>query len=59
MMKDGKNYRQYAADCRRIAKAMSAADREKLLDMAEAWERRALEAERKDASTGKESNDGK
>lgn len=57
-MKDGKNYRQYAADCRRIANTMSAADRQKLLDMAEAWERRAEEAERK-PSLGKESNDGK
>jgi hypothetical protein len=46
MMKDAKTYREYAADCIRMAKAMSPADREVLLKMAEAWEDRAREAER-------------
>ncbi len=45
-MKDANTYRQYAADCVRIAKLMSAADKEALLKMAEAWEDRAREAER-------------
>ena len=45
-MKDANTYRQYAADCVRIAKLMKAADRDALLKMAEAWEERAREAER-------------
>ena len=46
MMKDAKTYREYAADCIRMAKSMNPADREVLLKMAEAWEDRAREAER-------------
>jgi hypothetical protein len=45
-MKDPKTYREYAADCIRMAKLMSPTDREALLKMAEAWEDRAREAER-------------
>ena len=45
-MKDANTYRQYAADCIRLAKQMNAADKEALLKMAEAWEDRAREAER-------------
>jgi hypothetical protein len=45
-MKDAKTYRQYAADCIRIARSMNPKDREALLKMAEAWEERAREAER-------------
>ena len=45
-MKDAKTYREYAADCIRIAKLINAADRDALLKMAEAWEDRAREAER-------------
>jgi len=45
-MQDSKTYRQYAADCRRIASGMSEKDRAVLLQMAEAWESRANEAER-------------
>jgi hypothetical protein len=45
-MKDAKTYREYAADCSRIARRMSAKDREVLLKMAEAWEERAREADR-------------
>lgn len=45
-MQDAKTYRQYAADCRRIAQTMSAKkDRDALLKMAEVWEERAVEAE--------------
>jgi hypothetical protein len=46
-MKDAKTYREYAADCIRMAKLMGAKDKETLLKMAEAWEERASEAERK------------
>ena len=45
-MKDAKMYRDYAADCLRIAQSMNAEDRETLLKMARAWEDRAREAER-------------
>jgi hypothetical protein len=46
IMKDAKTYREYAADCIRIAKGMNPKDREALLKMAEAWEERARDAER-------------
>jgi hypothetical protein len=46
-MKDAKTYREYAADCRRMAQLMNQKDREVLLKMAQAWEDRALEAERR------------
>lgn len=45
-MQDSNTYRQYAADCRRIAKTMSERDRAVLIQMAEAWESRADEAAR-------------
>jgi hypothetical protein len=45
-MQDSNTYRQYAADCRRIASGMSEKDRAVLIKMAEAWESRADEAER-------------
>jgi hypothetical protein len=45
-MKDVKMYREYAADCIRIAQSMNAEDREILLKMARAWEDRARESER-------------
>jgi hypothetical protein len=45
-MTDVKTYRDYAADCIRIAQSMSAEDREALLKMAEAWEDLARDAER-------------
>jgi hypothetical protein len=45
-MKDAKTYREYAADCTRMAKLMNPKDQEALLKMAEAWEERAREAER-------------
>ena len=45
-MQKSRTYREYAADCVRIAKSMSAKDRESLLEMARAWEDRAREAER-------------
>ena len=46
-MQEAKTYRQYALECRRMAKAMKeAADQKALLYMAEAWEKQAEEAER-------------
>jgi hypothetical protein len=47
-MKDAKTYREYAADCTRMAKLMNPKDKEVLLKMAEAWEERAREAERQE-----------
>jgi hypothetical protein len=46
-MKDANTYREYAADCRRMAKLMNQKDQEALLKMAAAWEDRAKEAERR------------
>jgi len=45
-MQEATTYRQYAADCRRLAIGMSGKDQSTLLKMAEAWESRANEAER-------------
>jgi hypothetical protein len=46
-MQEAKTYRQYAAECRRMAKTMKeVADRKALLQIAEAWEKQAQEAER-------------
>jgi hypothetical protein len=47
-MKDSKTYREYAADCIRMAKLMNPKDKQALLKMAEAWEERAREAERQE-----------
>jgi hypothetical protein len=47
-MQDAKTYRQYAADCRRIARTMNVNDGKILLRMADAWNERAKEAERLD-----------
>jgi hypothetical protein len=44
-MNDLKMYREYAADCIRIAQSMDAEDRETLLTMAQAWEDLIREAE--------------
>jgi hypothetical protein len=50
-MRDAKTYRQYAADCRRIADTMSGEDKATLLRMAEVWETSAREAERQEAKS--------
>jgi hypothetical protein len=47
-MLEAKTYRQYAADCVRIAEKMNAKDRKVLLEIAQAWEMRAEEAERRE-----------
>ena len=45
-MQDAKTYHQYAADCRRMASTMNVNDGKILLQMADAWDDRAKEAER-------------
>jgi hypothetical protein len=47
-MKDVKMYREYAADCIRMALSMNAEDQEILLKMARAWEDRARESEQRE-----------
>jgi hypothetical protein len=46
-MTSAKQYRQNAADCRRIAATMNGEDRKTLLNIAEAWEQQAQQAERR------------
>jgi hypothetical protein len=48
-MKDATTYRQYAAECRRIAQTMNEQDRATLVQMAELWESSAREAVRLEA----------
>jgi hypothetical protein len=48
-MKDAKTYREYAADCIRMAKLTNPKDKQALLKMAEAWEERAREADRQES----------
>jgi hypothetical protein len=43
---DSKKYKQFAADCIRMAEKLVGEDRERLLKIAEAWTERAMEAER-------------
>jgi hypothetical protein len=45
-MQDAKTYQLYAADCRRMASTMNVNDGKILLNMADAWDERATEAER-------------
>ena len=45
---ESQKYRQYAADCIRLAQTMAAADKQALLEIASAWEKRAQEAERRE-----------
>ena len=49
-MLESEKFRQYAADCIRIARQMSGKDRQVLLDIAAAWEKRAQDAEKKEES---------
>jgi hypothetical protein len=44
-MSESEKYRQFAADCLRIAETLTGEDRERLLKIADAWTERALEAE--------------
>lgn len=53
-MQDAKTYRQYAADCARMAQKLNGEDRKILIRIADAWEQRALEAERQQKAKDKE-----
>lgn len=47
-MLDSEKFRQYARDCIRMAEKMKGEDRQTLLKIAEAWEMRAQEVEKKE-----------
>ena len=51
-MLEAKTYRQYAADCIRIAEKMNTKDKQTLLKIAAAWNMRADEAERRENKIG-------
>jgi hypothetical protein len=57
-MQEAKTYREYAADCRRMARRMSAQDKAALLRMADVWERQAQESERREKANGKSQENG-
>ena len=52
-MLESEKFKGYARDCVRIAEKMNANDRQTLLKIAEAWDARALEAERKEGKEKK------
>jgi hypothetical protein len=54
-MDNAKRFREFAAECRRLAEKAAAKDRIALLEIAEAWMACAEEAERK-AASGQTSN---
>jgi hypothetical protein len=45
-MQEGEKYREYAAECRRLAEKASNADKQALLKIAEAWDQQAKFAKR-------------
>lgn len=52
-MLESERFRKYAADCMRIARQMSGNDRRALLEIAEAWETRARDAEKREKAASK------
>ena len=44
-MRNARQYRQYAVECRRIAQTMPPEQRARLLEIAQAWEALARDAE--------------
>jgi hypothetical protein len=48
--RDAEKFRDYAAECRRLAQRASAKDRQVLMEIAQAWIACAEEAERKESS---------
>jgi hypothetical protein len=44
-MQDVEKYREYAADCKRLAERASSGDKQVLMTIAEAWEQQARLAE--------------
>lgn len=53
-MEKAEQFRQYAAECQRLAKAAAPKDRAALLEIANAWITVAEEAERKRKAANKE-----
>jgi hypothetical protein len=49
-LRESEKFRKYAADCIRIASQMNGKDRQALLEIADAWETRAQDAEKKEES---------
>jgi hypothetical protein len=49
-MENAKKFRDYAAECRRLAQRASEKDRQALMEIADAWIACAEEAERKEKS---------
>ena len=47
-LRESEKFREYAADCLRISRQMSGKDRLALLEIADAWETRAQDAEKKE-----------
>jgi hypothetical protein len=47
-LRDSEKFRKYAADCIRIANQMSGKDRQALLEIADAWEARAQDLEKRE-----------
>jgi hypothetical protein len=52
-MKNAKKFREYAAECRRLAQRASEKDRTVLMEIANAWISCAEEAERKERAVSK------
>jgi|HubBroStandDraft_2_1064218.scaffolds.fasta_scaffold131669_1 hypothetical protein len=48
--KDAQKFRDYAAECRRLAQRAADKDRKVLMEIAEAWDACAKDAERKEKS---------
>jgi hypothetical protein len=53
-MKDVNKFREYAEECRRLAKSMKAEHQPTLLKMADAWDRVAEEREHQDVKGERE-----
>jgi hypothetical protein len=57
-MKQAAEYREHAGECRKLAQtAKSEAERKQLMEMAAAWERMAVERERRIAQENQNSSD--
>jgi hypothetical protein len=52
-MENAKKFREYAAECRRLAQRASEKDRAVLMEIARAWTSCAEEAERKESAASK------
>jgi hypothetical protein len=51
-MLDSEKYKQFAADCIRIAEKLGAEEKARLLKIADTWSERALEVEMKEKNSG-------